>query len=227
MEQQVENNTGKTKYFQDLAITHLPEMRLLFRGGKLVKKDNWRNVAEHCLVQIAVADKLADLLSLSVNNTTSLIKVAAVHDWEKRLKIKPNDFTNEEKVQAQEFLNKVNPDQNLMNATGSDFLEKALVKNNSTFLERLQFYIDDIVMGSEVVEFEKRVSEVEMRRKDLNEDEQLTTVLGGRYWDKERELDTKVEQEIFERIPNEIQERIVKPNNIPNYLREQIEMEWR
>ena len=167
-------NILKTEYFQKLAFSHIPEMRLLFRGGKLTSPDGWRNVAEHCLVQVAVAHNLGEILELSQEDKTSLEKVAACHDWDKRLNKKSQEFTPEENVRAQEFLKAVNPDKGLMTATGVEFIQMALVKGDSTFLQRLQFYVDDIVAEGDVVKFDERIDKVEARRQDLNEDSTLT-----------------------------------------------------
>lgn len=217
---------GKRKFFQDLAAVHFPEMKLLIRGGKLSKKDNWRNVAEHCLVQVAVVDELAVLLKLSLEDRKSLNKVALCHDWKKRLTSTPDDFTNNEKIVAQKLLARVNPDKNLMEATDPGFIEKALIKNESSFLERIQFYVDDIVSGSNVLKLEDRLSEVESRRQDLNEDVTLTNRLGGKYWDKERELGKIVEKEIFEKLSPETQREIQQPENIPSFLESKISEKW-
>jgi hypothetical protein len=107
-----------------------------------------------------------------------------------------------------------------MEATGTRFLEKALVKKESTFLERLQFYLDDITKGSEIVPFNERIDEVESRRQDLNNDADLTACLGGRYWDKERELGHLVEEEIFNLLKKDVV--INSPADIPNLILEEI-----
>jgi len=55
---------GKTRFWENLAFKYLPEMRLLFKGGKLWNKNQqaWRNVVEHDLVEAAVAGVLAEQL---------------------------------------------------------------------------------------------------------------------------------------------------------------------
>ena len=55
----------KTVFFDNLAQKHLPQMRLLFRGGKLWEKESWRNVVEHSLVVMAAALEISDLLELN------------------------------------------------------------------------------------------------------------------------------------------------------------------
>ena len=215
----------KTEFFQNLAFSHLPEMRLIFRGGKLWKKDRWRNVAEHCLVQIAVADSLSDLLGLSSEEKADLIKVAACHDWAKRLERSPNDFTEAEIIKAKMFLKSVNPRQNLMAATGPSFQEKYL-KGESTFLERLQSFIDNIVLGSEIVGYDQRIDVTERRSPELRDNPALEAKLGGQFFDKVREFDYQVAQEIFARLPSSVMDQMGEPQNIPLYLRKQVENKW-
>jgi hypothetical protein len=207
---------SKRDFFEQLAFSHLPEMRLLFRGGKLWKKDKWRNAPEHCLAQIVIADELPDLIGLSSEEKTDLIKVAACHDWAKRLERRPDDFTKEEKERAQIFLRRVNPKQNLLEATGPDFLKKFL-KGVSTFLERLQCYIDDITLESEIVEYDNRLNETKKRYPELDDI----------FWKNQREFDKQVSQEIFEKLAPDVRAEIGEPKNIPNYLRQQIEKKWR
>jgi len=220
------DSVKKTEFFHNLALKHLPEMRLLIKGGGLSKKEGWRNVVEHCLVQIAVSETLSRLLGLSEEDSQKLIRVAACHDWAKRLERKPDGFTEEEKGEAMTLLAKLAPNQGLMKATGPEFLEKALIRGESTFLERLQFYIDDITKGSEIVPFDERVNEVEARRQDLNDDLVLTAKLGGRYWDRERELGHQTEQEIFDRL-QETGVKIDSPKDIPVFVVQTIESEMK
>lgn len=219
-----ENSLDKGKkslFFRKIAFSHLPEMRLLFRGGKLWKKDEWRNVVEHSLVQIVAADVFSDVLGLPEEDRKRLIKVAACHDWDKRLRRAPKDFTEEERAKAQSFLDAVKPDEDLMEATDVDFLVK-YKQGRATFLEKLQCYMDNTTMGSEIVPFDVRVDEVAARREDMDEDEALTKKLGGRHWDVEREVGHKVEREIFELLQAKNID-IGSPEQIPEFIRKKIE----
>lgn len=206
---------SKRDFFEQLALSHLPEMRLLFRGGKLYKKDQWRNIVEHSLVQVAVADELSDLIGLSPEEKDDLIKVAACHDWRKRLERYPDDFTKKDETQVRTFLKRVGPKQNLMYATGPDFLKRFL-KGESSFLERLQCYIDDIVLDSDVIGYDRRLEETRKRYPELDDD----------FFEKERGLDNQVAQEIFMRLPFSVQGQIGEPKHIPNFIRLRIEKRW-
>ncbi len=87
---------GRTKeeqdYFLALAHTHEHELQLHETLGKLWEKDesgrDWSNVTEHCLIEAARAETLAELLGLSHEIREVLGRAAAVHDFNKREEIK-------------------------------------------------------------------------------------------------------------------------------------------
>lgn len=200
---------------------HWDEVRLNFRGGKLWKRDGWRNVIEHQAVQLYGAKVLGDLLKLSYEDVKKLESIALVHDWEKRFNKHPEDFSSEEIDQIKVFVNKVDPDIKLMSATGPSFLEKVLYTGVSE-LELFQFYLDDITRGKEIVTFDERIDEVSVRRHDLDNDVELTKRLNGKkYWDLEREIGHEVEKVLFNRlVDNGV--NITSPNKIPDLIRSKI-----
>lgn len=73
-EESERNEREKTAYFFALAMKYLPEMKQLLRGGKLTRREvegkklppdsreNWSNIAEHCLTQAAIIEMLSDKL---------------------------------------------------------------------------------------------------------------------------------------------------------------------
>lgn len=215
------NSADKTKIFRELSSKYPTELKLLIEGGKLRKEDGWGNVVEHSLIQTAAAEVLTDLLGLSIQAKRKIIKVALCHDWNKRMEVNPGDFTKEDKLQAKRLLQEVNPDTILMRAASSEFVEKALIKKRSHFLERVQFYLDEICMGSQIANIKERINEVEKRRKALNNDERLTRKLGGKYFNKVRESSSMIEQEIFiEFKKRDIQ--VATPEQIPTIIRNEI-----
>ncbi len=217
---------SKSKYFSDLALSHLNEIRLSVKGGKLSERDGWRNVVEHQLVQLAAAEALCKILNLPLSARKKMEKVAATHDWRMRLDKRPEDFDELDLLWGEELQARVNPDLDLLFATGPEFLVR-VVNGKATFLELLQFYLDDICKGSEIVSFDERVSEVEARRQDLNSDPALTARLGGRkYWDVERETGHKVENTIFP-ILRKRGHLLRKPSDIPLLIKNQIEEKYK
>lgn len=208
----------KIAFFEQLAFKYLPEMRLLFRGGKLTKADKWRNVAEHSLVQVAAIEALAESIGLAAEDKEKLCKAAACHDWDKRLEKQPDYFTEEERRLAREFLQTANPDQTLMEATKMEWLPRVVMEKKASLLEKLQFYIDDICQDSEIVSLDERIDEAEARERDLGASLETKTALGGNYRKKERELGHEIETEVFEKLKSQ-GINIEKPELLPSFLR--------
>jgi hypothetical protein len=209
------------KIFWQYAREYIDEMRLLFREGKLSPKyGDWNNVIDHSLVQLAEMSELSDLLGLTDEQKNTLERAALVHDWKKRLEIKPADFTYEQKEKALSLFEKIKPDETVLEATEVGF-SKEILDDRATFLQRIMFYIDNITRGKEIVLARERIDEVESRRQDLNNNEELTRKLGGRYWDIERDAMKKVEQE----ISSLLKERgfiIDSAEDVPVFLKEHV-----
>lgn len=186
-------------------------MRLLFQKGKLNFRDKWNNVAEHGIVQAVAGEVVSGLIGLSEDEKTKIVKVALCHDWDKRLEIKPADFTDEEKAAALKFLETVNPDRTLIATTHPGFHNKIL-SGEATFLEELTWYLDDIAKGSEIALFEERIAEVESRRPDLD----------PAFWGRERAAGKLFEQELFE-ILRDRGVSIDKPEDIPLLIKAEVE----
>lgn len=82
----------KTAYFQDLAISTLSSFRLHKAAEHFDYEDaqdglrvqGWRNISEHCLVEVARVDVLADLLNLPEDIKKDLQFAAAAHDYRKK-----------------------------------------------------------------------------------------------------------------------------------------------
>lgn len=197
---------------------HLDEFRLLFRAGRLWKNEGWRDVVKHQAVQFRAIGELADMLGLSLEEKEKISKVALVHDWDKRMEINPKDFTHEEKEEIQSLIKKVDPDSVLMDATKKGFMPRAILQEPS-FLEYLQFYVDIITMGGEIVSVDTRIDELEKRRPELNEDLVLKKDLKGRpFWDVAREVGYKAQEMIFQRLKKNGVE-IDKPSQIPSLIK--------
>lgn len=220
--QEAELKLKKIRYFTALTLKYLPSMRLLIRGAKLGEKSGWRNVMEHSITEVAVADALADSIGLSNEEKEKLCIAAACHDWDKHLEKKPNDFNDDERKKAQDFLSEANPDNQLMAATKMEWLTRAVVDKKASLLEKLQFYIDDICKGSEIVLLDDRIDEAESREGNLGASKEYEIRLGGTYREKERELGHQIEQEVFD-ILRARGYRIDFPDNLPYFLKAMIE----
>lgn len=201
-------------------LSHRDEFRLLY-SGKLTKREGWKNVREHDVVQLFGAKVLGNLWGLPDDEQQIFESVAIIHDWDKRLSKFPDEFTSEEKEKARIILEKINPDKNLMAATGPDFFEKVLYTEVS-MLEFLQCYLDDITKGNEIVSIDERIDDVQARSGGLYDSELWTKRLGGRkFWDLVREMEHEVEKIIFKRLVENGVE-INSPEDIPNLIRTKV-----
>ena len=227
---------NRTRYVQDLSLRYLNEMRLLFRGGKLTKKDKWRNVAEHCVVQLATAEVLADLLGLSPRDRQKLCSVAAVHDWRKRIEKKKIQDPDSADTYALRFLPAVDPDPELMEATGPKFIERVLRGDMLSFLQKLQCYLDDIcgereeenTLVTDIMPLGDRIAEVSGRNPHPENEEEYASLKallaekGKDYWTVELDFTKEVELEIWKRLGGEAR-GIARPEDVPIFLRSELQ----
>ena len=151
--------------------------------GKLI--GDWENAANHCIIQPVAIECLMDAMGFGPVITVELAKVATCHDWNKRLQKKPGDFTATEVLCAQGAfkLAQVNP--GLMTATTPLFLIH-FRRGFATFAEMIQFFVDDITKGDQIVSFDERIDEVSAR--NPHPDDEIERQLGRSYWDVEREI---------------------------------------
>ena len=212
-------------FFTGIVQRHWDEMRQLFNGRLTSKeKDSWRNVFEHCVLQLAAAEALADLLKLPEKQRRQLQTVAAIHDWKKRLEIKPGNFTDEDKNIAErgaaDLLAVADPDASLMSATGPDFIRRALV-SEPTDREYLQFLLDDYTMGNEIVPFPVRTAEAENRMSEETKRKLAAHVGVASYWDAERAVCDRAQWRVFAMLRG-VGVEIYSPSDIPFLLQREI-----
>ena len=162
------------------------------KGGKLI--GDWQNVANHCFTQAVAAEALADLLGLPGYLKTTLARVAACHDWAKRLEKRPHDFSYQERETAMVLFSGLNIDFGLMGALTPSFLPKVL-QGKATFLELIQFLLDDMTMGDKIVSLDERIDEVSSR--NPNPEPKVQEELGRPYWEVEREIGHEVEFMVY------------------------------
>ncbi|MDO8505605.1 MAG: hypothetical protein Q7S48_03440 [bacterium] len=95
----------KQQYFTRFAL-RMRESLTMHKVERLWEKNtegekNWRNVSEHCLVEAARVDVLAELLKLSEDLKNDLIMAAALHDFDKRKEIEAVQLA--EKMEASPY----------------------------------------------------------------------------------------------------------------------------
>lgn len=209
----------KREYFERICHENLQAMRVLFRDGQLKKdpKDKewqgYRTTVEHSVAAAAAMIELCDLLQVKEEERKNLTTAILVHDWQRRWEIEQK--TDHTPVHLEELA----IDPKLITATQPSFQERA---KNATFAEKIMFYIDNILQGSEIVPLLQRIDEVASRRPELDNDPSLTRD-GMPYWENERRIGVQIEQEIFEKL------QVLHPDlpiesadAIPNFLRNKV-----
>lgn len=214
-----EQNDEKRSFFEDLAKKYIKEMRVLFVGGQLRKKDGWRNVAEHCLMQLAAAEELCALLRLSTEETKAICSTAAIHDWKKRWERTKQNVPD----RAHKLLEDVHPRQDLLNATNPDYLEQ-VYEGSAPFTkdQELMLYLDVITKENNLAPSEDRLREVEASPRSKG----LAEKAHGQYWQKTRALRDVIEQKLFETLRQHGCDDLRSPADIPLFLRSRIEAKW-
>lgn len=215
---------------------------LLVAHGKLIPDgdEDWTNVLAHCAMQYAAMAEVMDTLVKHLCETPYETEVtrgfergwprdarraACIHDWRKRRDRKPEDFASEEIAIGDEMYEDTTNKEmrTLIAATGPDFLVRAL-GGDASIWELVQFYMDDICRGAEIVPLMERIAEVEARRGDLNENMELTARLGGRkYWDVERETAAFAEKVLFFALGGRKNLGISSPEELPSWIRARVE----
>lgn len=193
---------GAKRYFAEIEKRYPASM--LLDLGKLRRDSeenggDWSNVRRHCLVQAAGWEVLGILLGLEPETITKLANVAICHDWRKRIdkKSQANYFTENEKLNAEVYFRQLVCDETidelLFKCLTPRFNLRAL-HGEATFLELLQWYMDDIARGDELVSFEERVAEVSARNPDPEPEmmPELAKLGFINYWDSERAIGWRI-----------------------------------
>lgn len=203
------------KIFQLSCREHLPEMRLLFREGKLSPKSgDWNNVINHDLVQAAAGEIVTAALNLPDEQAGLLFRTILIHDWEKRHDIKPEHFSEEEWKRAKELAAQIDYDPSVLAAADPGFHDR-IIAGETTLLQRLQFYLDDISKGEQIVSLEERIAELSARRPDLDEE----------FWKKELLAGKIVERELFSKLRGK-GVNIDQPEDIPSWINFELQKKY-
>ncbi len=227
----------KRRYFSRLAMKHIGAMRMNYHGGQLwIDRDDakWkggRGTVEHSLAQVPAIIELARLCGFDEDACNRLATHAAVHNWDKNFDLALQELEAaamppREKNEARnaitgkrgdifaEYAKRLQLDEKLIAATTPAIHERFA---DSTFEERMMFYIDDCFMGSEFVDPMERITEVERRRQDL----------GREYWPREKKMIADTECEIFNRMTEHAQKSgkplpIERADQVPEFVRKRV-----
>jgi len=244
----------KTEYFSRLARKFYSAFVLHQTQGKLWDrtdegKRSWGNVSEHCLVEVARAGVLSDLLKFSPEAKENFMYAAALHDLSKRrekeLPVSEGGISWEEyetevsqwsegRIVMSGFSQEI---ADLSEAVGHGSLPKIekmlehpenLSESDITYLA--MHYVDAYTRGSEwVTPYDGVTSELDLRAKKNKDNKTLARlqedgkkVFNGRnYNDVMVDAVHKIEI-LFSRLIRERKNLAIEPARIPEFIDEQI-----
>lgn len=202
-------------------------------GNTLRKKERWGDPTQHCLVELAAAEILSDMVHLSPQDSQDFAVSALVHDAQKRPEIEklkgvkdPNEVERVYK-ESKQFLLHHGVSPRVVELTGRvahtslpDFatLEpdgSLRLKDDVPLVDMAMHYLDDITRGTEIVEFDKRIDyleEVAATRYPYNEEGRA--IWGGRtFFQAQREIGHLIEEKLASVAG------IDNPKELPSILR--------
>ena len=229
-EDSAEKIPEKTRYFSSVALRNLSSARMLWAGEALGKNreglDIWRNVSEHCLVQTAACDILAQGLKLPDPSRRNLGLAAMVHDWDKKYestglrKINQQiasgevteeggklkyDFVEESGKQSIKGMEDKGIPEDIIriaSADGHTALTRVM-KADCSIEEKVLQYVGSITDESNIVLLDQRVDNLENneRYKMMNEYGRQVEWTGGRtLYEMQRDVGHQIEQELVKKL---------------------------
>jgi hypothetical protein len=209
----VEQTATHSGYFFNIALKYREQVEAILREGKTIASlrdgEAFMTVPYHCIIVASICDSLGKMTGLDGNTQENLNKTAILHDADKRLEIKPNEFSENEKAKLQEKLTTVGLDKKLLPVTKEKFVEDN--KNNVGNLslpQMILYYADMLVSWRKIVPFKDRIEESASRRPDLPDE----------FFETELAFGKAIEKRIFDKLPDDIREQIKTPDQIPNFL---------
>ncbi len=167
-------NEMKSQYFSYFALRHLSTMRIL-RGGGILGKENieWRNIAEHCLVEAVGADILAEYTGA---DRDSVVVAALLHDWYKRNEIeamKQEGVSLGYKKADQKdrlILKTYGIDDAIISLTHSNIIQSIdpLYLEQRTLNEKIIHFIDFATSGTHFVQLKERRQSLEKKKQNID-----------------------------------------------------------
>lgn len=180
----------------------------LTRGKYLNEKKEFRTTPRHTLVVATICDTLGGLIKLPADKQEVLNVTAILHDADKRLELRPDEFTPEQKSELIQQIGS-HADHDLLLVTKEAFVNQNKDNvGNIPLSEMLLYYADMIVSWDKITPFRERIAESRTRRPDLPNE----------FFDTEIKFGSEVEERIFKMLPEEVRIKIETPDQIPNYL---------
>lgn len=198
----------KTKYFSHFAATHLPEMRILKKGGVLGKENHdWRNISEHCLLEAVGADILAEYLGA---DRAQLITSALLHDWYKRSEIEAmkklggNEGHHAAAKEELKLLRNAKVPEHIIHLMHSNIPEHADTEylEKRALEEKIMHFVDLITLNSTFVDFRKRLDDASKKKTVVEFCDSYRPRYNGKSLLEVQEIAGSLEQKEFEHMLN-------------------------
>ncbi len=216
---------AKTKYFSNFASKHMPEMRILQKGGILGKEGenpDWRNISEHCLTEAVAADILAESLQA---DRKKLVTAALIHDWYKRREVETMKQMGgglgyrETAAEDERLLTEYNVPPEVISLAHANIPSSSDSKQlgKRTIEEKIMHYIDLTTSGTDFIEVETRIEQVSKKSHNIEFSESFREQYEGKSLFEVQLEVTKSEQAEFE---NALQ---LEPGTLIEYIKNKLE----
>jgi len=223
-EESQEFEKAKTRYFTRKTLAHLPEMRRAKEVGLFPKKENWRNVVEHMLVEAEATDVLVEALGVSDEERIKLVTAAMLHDVYKRREKElaqqkgATGFDEAARLQSQ-WLRELGYSEEIIELTESvaqTSLSKFQNLGEVSFTRKIIHHVDDVTLNNDLVSLDERIDALEANPRYSELNKQGIAIFGRPYFTVQREISKKIEQEFAAKIglPDQAQ--------LPLWIKEQI-----
>lgn len=228
----------QTKYWQKRALHHLPEMRAAKVAGLFPKKEGWRNVPEHGLVEGEAIGVLANAFDIPERTRSHMETAGNLHDVGKRRQIElynqqgPAGAREAEKQQAVFLENSGFPSEVIrltkfmgglspLEMVKDPKADKLELKDDLDLPVLICHYVDDITLHDQIVPLKDRIAYVKERYKV--EDEEGVERIGKPYSDVQFEVARQIEQKLAKMLGVEPADKL--PEWIKSKIMERIEQE--
>lgn len=246
---------AKRKYFANVGIRLREALRLHQASGLWERRSDgerdWGNVSEHCLVEAARAEVLAEAVGLSTERAQQLTTAAALHDYFKRQEVAlvtergPSWETYAESSrQSNQILEQAGIAESIRRLAGAVghvslveteriIIQPELSEDDLAYL--LMHYIDDYTIGSnEARTADGDINDLDRRMDNLDANpryQQLNQAgrdhfKGETTFAAQRRIGNQVEQRLADIIQQRTGE-ITTPKQLPSWVDEQLKQRFR
>lgn len=223
-EETQEFEKAKTRYFTKKTLAHLPEMRKAKEAGLFPKKEGWRNVVEHMVVEAEAADVLAEAFNVPEKKRKALNTAATLHDVYKRRERelasqKGATGFDEAAASQSEFLRQQGYSDEtiaLTESVGHTSLIKFQDLSKIPLIFKIIHYVDDITLNNDLVILDDRIDALEANPRYAELNQQGVAIFGKPYFTVQREISKVIEREFAAAID------LSDPTQLPLWIKNRI-----